>query len=87
MRRTRRYAPRFSARRCVVQTSHDNSSHDECRAHRRHGQCDAGHLGTKAYLADLRSELHTELAEKPSKTYTCGVLGVLITAYAAGLTA
>ena len=34
------------------------------------------HLATKA-----------ELAEKPSKTYMWGVLGVLITAYAAGLAA
>lgn len=28
-----------------------------------------------------------ELAEKPSKTYMWGILGVLITAYAAGLAA
>ena len=34
------------------------------------------HLATKA-----------ELAEKPSKTYMWGILGVLITAYAAGLAA
>jgi hypothetical protein len=51
-------------------------------------------LATKADLADLRgeaaelrSDLRTELGEKPSKTYMWGVLGVLITAYAAGLAA
>lgn len=44
-------------------------------------------LATKAELAELRSDLRTELAEKPSKTYMWGVLGVLIIAYAAGLAA
>jgi len=45
------------------------------------------HLATKAALAELGSELRAELAEKPSKTYMWGVLGVLIMAYAAGLAA
>ena len=45
------------------------------------------HLATKAELADLGGNLRAELAEKPSKTYMWGVLGVLITAYAAGLAA
>jgi hypothetical protein len=44
-------------------------------------------LATKVELTDLRSDLRTELAEKPSKTYMWGVLGVLILAYAAGLAA
>ena len=44
-------------------------------------------LATKADIADLRSELRSELADKPSKIYMWGVLGVLITAYAAGLAA
>ena len=44
-------------------------------------------LATKGDLADLRSELRGELAEKPSKTYMWGLLGVLIAAYAAGLAA
>ena len=38
-------------------------------------------------LSDLRGELRAGLAEKPSKTYLWGILGVLITAYAAGLAA
>ena len=45
------------------------------------------HLATKAELADLGGSLLAELAEKPSKTYMWGILGVLITAYAAGLAA
>jgi hypothetical protein len=45
------------------------------------------HLATKAELTQLGSELRTELAEKPSKTYMWGVLGGLIAAYAAGLAA
>jgi hypothetical protein len=44
-------------------------------------------LATKAELAVWGSDLRTELAEKPSKTYMWGVLGVLIAAYAAGLAA
>jgi hypothetical protein len=44
-------------------------------------------LATKAELAELRSDLRTELADKPGKTYMWGVLGVLIIAYAAGLAA
>lgn len=36
-------------------------------------------------ITDLRSEMHDELAEKPSKTYLWAILGVLIAAYAAGL--
>ena len=45
------------------------------------------HLATKAELAVLGSDLRAELADKPSKTYMWGVLGVLIMAYAAGLAA
>jgi|HubBroStandDraft_5_1064220.scaffolds.fasta_scaffold432323_2 hypothetical protein len=45
------------------------------------------HLATKADLAELRAELRTELAEKPSRAYLWGVLAALITAYAAGLAA
>jgi len=45
------------------------------------------HLATKAELAVLGSDLRAELADKPSKTYMWGVLGVLILAYAAGLAA
>ena len=45
------------------------------------------HLATKADIAELRTELRTELAEKPSKTYMWGVLAVLLTAYACGLAA
>jgi glycerol kinase len=41
------------------------------------------HLATKADIAELRAEL----AEKPSKTYMWGVLGVLLAAYACGLAA
>ena len=44
-------------------------------------------LATKAELVELGSGLRAELAEKPSKTYLWGVLGVLIMAYAAGLAA
>ena len=48
-------------------------------------------LATKAELADLRAELRAELAEKPSKTYLWGILGVLVTAilgaFGAGLAA
>lgn len=39
------------------------------------------HLATKAEVADLRAAL----ADKPSKTYMWGILGVLLTAYACGL--
>jgi hypothetical protein len=45
------------------------------------------HLATKAELAELRMEVRTGLADKPSKTYMWGVLAALITAYAAGLAA
>jgi hypothetical protein len=45
------------------------------------------HLATKAELAVLGSDLRAELADKPSKTYMWGVLGVPIIAYAAGLAA
>ena len=38
-------------------------------------------------MAELRSDLRAQLAEMPSKTYMWGILGVLITAYAAGLAA
>jgi hypothetical protein len=52
------------------------------------------HLATKADLADLRAEfadlrteLRSELADKPGKVYMWGILGVLLTAYACGLAA
>ena len=45
------------------------------------------HLATKAELAELRTELRTGLADKPSKIYMWGVLATLITADAAGLAA
>ena len=45
------------------------------------------HLATKAELAHMRTELRGGLAEKPSKTYTWGVLTALLTAYACGLAA
>ena len=41
------------------------------------------HLATKADLAALE----VKLADKPSKTYMWGILGVLLTAYACGLAA
>jgi hypothetical protein len=44
-------------------------------------------LATKSELVELGSGLRAELADKPSKTYMWGVLGVLIMAYAAGLAA
>jgi hypothetical protein len=44
-------------------------------------------VATKAELAAQSGSLRAELAEKPSKTYMWGILGVLITAYAAGLAA
>ncbi len=43
------------------------------------------HLATKADLAELRAELRTQLAEKPSRTYLWAVLAALCTAYASGL--
>jgi hypothetical protein len=59
------------------------------------------HLATKAELSDLRSEMNERFAQVdvkfaevnlkfgdvPTKTYMWGVIGVLITAYAAGLAA
>jgi hypothetical protein len=45
------------------------------------------HLATKAEVSDLRSELRAGLAAVPTKTYMWGILGVLVTAYAAGLAA
>jgi hypothetical protein len=52
------------------------------------------HLATKAELAQVRSDLgselaqmRSELAEKPGKTYLWAVLAVLLAAYAAGLAA
>ena len=41
------------------------------------------HLATKAELAELRAEIRAELAEKPSKTYLWGVVGVLAAAIVA----
>jgi hypothetical protein len=46
-------------------------------------ECKVEIAGFKVELADLR----TDLAEKPSKTYMWGILGVLLTAYACGLAA
>ena len=47
------------------------------------------HLATKADVARLESVLPylatTDLADKPSKTFICGILAVLLTAYACGL--
>lgn len=45
------------------------------------------HLATKAVLAEVRTELLTQINEKPSKTYMWGVLAVLLTAYTCGLAA
>ena len=49
------------------------------------------HLATKAELAELRADLRADMAEKPSKTYLWGVVGVLVAAivasYGAGLAA
>jgi len=41
----------------------------------------------KSELAELRSELRTGLADKPSKTYMWGVLTAMLAAYACGLAA
>ena len=41
------------------------------------------HLATKAEVADVKAAL----ADKPSKTYMWGILGVLLTSYACGLAA
>ena len=41
------------------------------------------HLATEAEVADVKAAL----ADKPFKTYTWGILGVLIAAYACGLAA
>jgi hypothetical protein len=38
-------------------------------------------------IADLRNEMILRFAEVPAKTYLWGILGVLITAYGAGLAA
>jgi hypothetical protein len=50
------------------------------------------HLATKADLADLKTELKSDiarldvaLADKPGKTYLWGILAVPLTAYACGL--
>lgn len=47
------------------------------------------HLATKADLADVKTELKTDIArldaDKPGKTYMWGILAVLLTAYACGL--
>ena len=60
------------------------------------GQADmkAAVADTKVAVADLRAEMKAEfgsvradLAEKPSRTYMWGILGVLLTAYACGLAA
>ena len=51
----------------------------------------AGWKGELAQLrtevADMRADLKTGLADKPSKTYMWGVLTALLTAYACGLAA
>jgi hypothetical protein len=38
-------------------------------------------------VADMRADLKTGLADKPSRTYMWGVLTALLTAYACGLAA
>ena len=38
------------------------------------------HLATKAEVADLRTEVRAGLADKPSKTYMWGVVGVMTAA-------
>ncbi|WP_299437003.1 hypothetical protein [uncultured Rhodospira sp.] len=38
------------------------------------------HLATKAEIADLRTEVRAGLAEKPSKTYMWGIVGVMTAA-------
>ena len=43
------------------------------------------HLATKAEVAELRADMVAGFADKPSKTYVWGILGVLLTAYACGL--
>jgi hypothetical protein len=52
------------------------------------------HLATKADLADLKTDLKSDiarldvkLADKPGKAYMWGILAVLLTAYACGLAA
>ncbi len=45
------------------------------------------HLATRAELANLRSEMNEKFGDVPTKTYLWGLIGVLITAYAAGLAA
>ena len=42
-------------------------------------------VATNARITELRADMVTGLAEKPSKTYMWGVLAVLLTAYACGL--
>jgi hypothetical protein len=47
------------------------------------------YLATKADLADLKTELKSDIArldaDKPGKAYMWGILAVLLTAYACGL--
>jgi hypothetical protein len=45
------------------------------------------HLATKSEIAHLEARMEAGFAEKPSKTYMWGILGVLLTAYACGLAA
>lgn len=45
------------------------------------------HFATKADLADLRNELHRELADKPGKLYMWGILGALFAGQAVILAA
>jgi len=49
------------------------------------------HLATKADIADVKSELKSDIArldaDKPGKAYMWGILAVLLKAYACGLAA
>jgi hypothetical protein len=44
-------------------------------------------LANKAELADLRTELLTTLADKPSRGYLWGVMGMMVASYTAALAA
>jgi hypothetical protein len=52
-----------------------------------HGEVTDLRSELRSEVAELRSELRSGLAAMPSKIYMCGVLGVLIATYAAGLAA
>lgn len=42
-------------------------------------------MATKAELADLRTEMLTQLADKPSRLYMWGVMAAMTAAYTAAL--